>query len=81
MEREYLKKLRTEKGLTMQDMADAFGITRQYYNLIEAGESQKRMDITLCTKIGDLFGIPLTEVAAHEQAFREAVEAAQEAQT
>ena len=81
MEREYLKKLRTERGLTMQEVADRFGITRQYYNLIESGESQKRMDITLCTKIGELFGLPLEDIAAHERAFRDALDAAQETQT
>lgn len=68
--RNYLKALRLERGLTMQEVADAFGISRQYYNFIESGESQKRMDITLCTRISDFFGIPLEDVAAYERRFR-----------
>lgn len=68
--REYLKQLRTERGLTMQEVAEAFGITRQCYAQVEAGQIQKRMDITLCTRISDYFGIPLEKVAACERSFR-----------
>lgn len=65
--REYLKKMRNEMGLTMQDMGDALGISRQYYNLIETGVSQKRMDITLVRKLADIFGATLDEIAQREQ--------------
>lgn len=67
--REYLKKMRTEMGLTMQDMGDALGITRQYYNLIETGVSQKRMDITLVRKIANIFSVTLEDIAQHEEAW------------
>lgn len=77
--REYLKKMRTEMGLTMQDMGDALGMSRQYYNLIETGVSQKRMDITLVRKIADIFGVTLEDIARFEQAWlAEAEEAEQE---
>ena len=65
--REYLKKLRTDAGLTTQEVADAFGISKQYYSLIETGASQKRMDITLVRRIADLFGLTLEQVADEEQ--------------
>lgn len=65
--REYLKKLRADAGLTTQEVADAFGISKQYYSLIETGVSQKRMDITLVRKIADLFGLTLEQVADEEQ--------------
>lgn len=77
--REYLKKMRTEMDLTMQDMGDALGMSRQYYNLIETGVSQKRMDITLVRKIADIFGVTLEDIARFEQAWlAEAEEAEQE---
>lgn len=77
--REYLKKMRNEMGLTMQDMGDALGMSRQYYNLIETGVSQKRMDITLVRKIADIFGVTLEDIARFEQAWlAEAEEAEQE---
>lgn len=65
--REYLKKLRADAGLTTQEVADAFGISKQYYSLIETGASQKRMDITLVRRIADLFGLTLEQVAEEEQ--------------
>lgn len=82
--REYLRKLRTDAGLTMQEVADTFGITKQYYNLIETGASQKRMDITLVRRIADLFGLTLDQVAEEEQKLldeAEAEEAAGKAET
>lgn len=65
--REYLKQLRTEKGMTLQEVALTFGISRQYYHMIENGECQKRMDLTLVQKIADLFGVTLEWVAEQEQ--------------
>ena len=65
--REYLKQLRIAKNMSMQDVADAFGISRQYYDMIESGERQKKMDFTLVTKISTLFGISLEKIAEYEQ--------------
>lgn len=65
--REYLKKLRLSRNMTMQDVANAFGITRQYYEMIESGERQKNMDFSLVTKISTLFGISMEQIAEYEQ--------------
>lgn len=65
--REYLKQLRAERNMTMQDVADAFGITRQYYEMIESGDRQKKMDFTLVTKISTLFGVSMEKIAEYEQ--------------
>lgn len=79
--REYLKKLRANAGLTTQEVADAFGISKQYYSLIETGASQKRMDITLVRKIADLFGLTLEQVAEEEQKLLDEAEAEKAAET
>ena len=73
--REYLKKLRTDKGLTMQEAAKAFGISKQYYEMIESGERQKKMDITLLMNIANLFGVSLESIVAEEQKLLDAEEA------
>lgn len=70
--REYLRRLRAEKGLSSAEVADIFGMTRQNYSLIETGAGQKRMDVTICVQISELFGISLDQVAAYEREFREA---------
>lgn len=64
--RDYLKKLRLDKGMTMAAVAEAFGITPQYYEMIESGERQKKMDITLIAKIADLFGVSLETIVSEE---------------
>ena len=45
--REYLIEAREKAGLTQQDVANRIGISRQYYQMVETGERQKRMDLSL----------------------------------
>lgn len=44
--RQYLVSLRNEHGYSQQDVADKLNISRQYYQMIETGERQKKMDIS-----------------------------------
>lgn len=67
MPREYLKKLRESQNMSMQETADRVGITRQYYQLIEAGERQKKMDITLVIALSNIFGITVEQIISHEE--------------
>ena len=69
--REYLKKLREGIGLTMQQVGDAVGITRQYYDLIEKGKSQKNMDVTLIVKLSQVFGVDIQDIIDREQELAE----------
>ena len=64
--REYLKLMRENRGLSLQDMADKIGISRQYYQLIENGERQKKMDITLIKSIATIFGVSLETIIEQE---------------
>ena len=72
--RKYLKDLRESHGFSMQDLADKLGISRQYYQMIENGERQKKMDITLVKSIASVFGLSLEEVCDFESALCEASE-------
>ena len=69
--REYLKAMRAKKGLSMQDVADRLEISKQYYQLIESGERQQNMDITLAVKIAGVMGIPVERIIAEEQSRKE----------
>ena len=42
--REWLKKIRTENGMTQDKVATECGISRQYYNFIESGERNCPVD-------------------------------------
>lgn len=65
--REWLKSLRTEKGLTMKDMGQKLCISESYYCAIEKKERQKKMDIALASVIAAIFEIPIAEVVALDE--------------
>lgn len=64
--RTYLVELRKERKETQQDVANAIGITRQYYQMIEGGERQKRMDIVLASKLAEHFERPVGYIIQQE---------------
>lgn len=66
--RSWLKNLREKNNLTQQFVAEKLDISKQYYQMIEANERQKKMDITLATKISVLFDIPLASITQFEAA-------------
>lgn len=66
--RQYLVSLRNEHGYSQQDVADKLNISRQYYQMIETGERQKKMDISLASSIATLYGISVMDVEKFEKA-------------
>lgn len=64
--REWLKKARSEKGLTMKEMANKLGISESYYSLIENGERQKKMDLLLMSGLSAALNIPIAKIAKAE---------------
>lgn len=65
---QYLVSLRNEHGYSQQDVADKLNISRQYYQMIETGERQKKMDISLASGIATLYGISVMDVENFEKA-------------
>lgn len=65
--REYLIEMRKKRGEPQQNVADALGISRQYYQQIEQGMRQQRMDIILVSKLADHFGITMNEIVRQEE--------------
>lgn len=66
MMREWLKDTRLQQRLTQKQMADAIGVTESYYCMIEGGDRQKKMDVTLAIKIGNVLGLSLEEIVKAE---------------
>lgn len=62
--REYLIEAREKAGLTQQDVANRIGISRQYYQMVETGERQKRMDLSLAGGLSVVLNIPIAEIAS-----------------
>ena len=69
--REYLKRLREQNGLSMQELADKLDISRQYYQMIESGERQKKMDITLVKGISTALNVSLESIIEEENRIME----------
>lgn len=69
--REYLIEARKKAGLTQQDVANRIGISRQYYQMVETGERQKRMDLSLAGGLSVVLNIPIAEIAQRESAAQE----------
>lgn len=64
--RQWLKNIRESKGISQQNVAEKVGITRQYYQLIETGERQQKMDITLIAKLSQVLGVSMNQIIDNE---------------
>lgn len=71
--REWLKDLREKHGKTQQNVADAIGITKQYYQQIEAGTRQLKMSTHLVVKFADVFHLSPITILKKEQEFTESI--------
>lgn len=64
--RNYLVALRKEKGLTQKQLAQKLDISESYYNQIENGERQKRMDITIIDRLSVALSVPVSTLINYE---------------
>ena len=65
--RGWLANARANKGLTQAQIAEKIGITESYYCMIENGDRQKKMDITLAAKLSSILEIPIAEIVEIEK--------------
>lgn len=65
--RDWLLNARKERGLTQLDVAKRLDISEAYFNYIENGERQKKMDIALASKLSVILDIPLAEIIEFEK--------------
>ena len=68
--RNWLKTLRCKKGLSQQEIADKLEIAQQYYSLIENGERQKDLDLSLVINLAKIFGVSVDYIIAEEEKLR-----------
>lgn len=64
--RKWLKNLRNQHKYSQQNVAEYLGITRQYYRLIETGERQKDLNLSLINKIAELFNVSVEYIVEQE---------------
>ena len=67
--RTWLKELRISRNMTQKEMSQKIGITEAYYALIENGQRQKKMDVTILAGIAKATGTSVGRVAVMELAY------------
>lgn len=65
--RVWLKILREKNNLTQLEISKKLDISESYYNLIENGERQKNLDLSLVTKLAELFDVSVEWIAEQEK--------------
>lgn len=65
--RKWLKKMREEKNISQQELADFLYISQNYYSNIENGKRQEDMNLSTAAKLADFFDIPLSTIRQHEE--------------
>ena len=62
----WLKNLRTKNNLKQNEIAKKLEISQGYYNLIETGERQKDLNLSLINKIAELFNVSVEYIVEQE---------------
>lgn len=65
--RSWLKEQREKHNMTQAQVAKKLDITEGYYSYIESGERQKKMDITLVSKLSTIFDLPIQQIVKFEE--------------
>lgn len=71
--RSWLITLRNEQKMTAQEVADKLGVSGAYYSMIENGKRQKSMDITLVSKLAEIFGVSIQHIINLERDYQSTV--------
>ncbi|MBD5081129.1 MAG: helix-turn-helix transcriptional regulator [Ruminococcaceae bacterium] len=59
--------MRKEKKLTQKEVANKLNISESYYNQIENGERQKKMNISLINKLSKILDISIIDLISLEE--------------
>lgn len=66
----YLRNIRKSQGLTQQNVAEKLNMTPQYYSLIEKGERQDSLSVSLLCKLAEVFNVPVNQLIEAENKFK-----------
>ena len=65
--RVWLKNSREKLGLTQNEMSEKLNIAQGYYSMIESGERQKSLDLSLVTKLSEILGVTVDFIVENEK--------------
>ena len=64
--RDWMEKARRNRGLTMKAIATELGISESYYSMIERGERQQSLTLSLAAKLSSVLGVSLEYIGKQE---------------
>lgn len=64
--REWLRNLRTQKGLSCKQMAARLQMSESFYNRVETGQRKAKMDIPTAQAIAKALEMPLVTIIEME---------------
>lgn len=65
--REYLRELRKRAGMTQEEVAKKIGMVESSYCMIEAGERQKDLNLSLVHGFSKVFGVSTSYIIEEEK--------------
>lgn len=65
--RQYLRELRKQRNLTQQNVADFLKMTKSSYGMIEMGDRQKDMNLSIAVELAKVFEISIDYIIAEEE--------------
>ena len=68
--REYLKELRKKQNLTQIKIAEKMEIAPSYYTMIETGERQTDMGLSIIQKLADIYDVSVEWIIEQETALK-----------
>ncbi len=64
--REYLKEFRIAQNLSQIDIANAIGVSQQYYSLIESGKRLDSLTVEIVSKLANILNVSIEEIFYYE---------------
>ena len=70
MARDWMKTAREAAGKTQAEVAAELGISESYYNTIEKGKRQQRMELNLADRLSSILHVSLRHILDCESDFK-----------
>lgn len=68
--RTWLIELREKHNMTQADVAKQLNVTQGYYSLIEKGERQADLNLSMAEKLSKMFNISLKKISDFEKSLK-----------
>ena len=68
--RTWLIELREKYNMTQADVAKQLNVTQGYYSLIEKGERQADLNLSMAEKLSKMFNISLKKISDYEKSLK-----------